>query len=168
MSATTQPSLAGFVAFIANVMDVTPPVGPANPLILPPDSPVIPIAYQIALSIVNPALATVGSVTQGIMPAMPSIYALAVYNLAGSNLINYAQDQTGRTYFQDLRAALKINSFVPGVVAGSSDSGTATSNLNPEFMRNFTLANLAQLKDPYGRQYLAFAQAAGPTIWGLS
>ena len=168
MSGTNQPTLAGFVSFIANVMDTNPPTGPANPLILPPTSPVIPISYQIALSIVNPALAAVPNVTQGITPAAPSIYALAVYNLAGSNLINFAQDQSGRTYFRDLRKDLGINAFVPGVVAGSSDQGTATSNLNPEFMRNLTLANLQQLRDPYGRAYLAFAQAAGPTIWGLS
>ena len=34
-------------------------------------------------------------------------------------------------------------------------------------MKDFTLANLQNLKTPYGRQYLAWAQAYGP-LWGLS
>ena len=37
-----------------------------------------------------------------------------------------------------------------------------------EAAKNFTLANLQALKDPYGRQYLALAQSYGPETWGMS
>jgi hypothetical protein len=37
----------------------------------------------------------------------------------------------------------------------------------PDFVKTLTLANLQQLKTPWGRQYLAYAQSAGP-LWGLS
>jgi hypothetical protein len=126
------------------------------------------MAYQVALTIVNPQLCAVPTITQPGMTPRPSIYALAVYNLAGSNVINFAPDQDGRTYFQAARERLGIGKFTPGVVSGTSDNGTATSLLNPEFMKNLTLANLQNLKDEYGRQYLMFAQLAGPTIWGLT
>lgn len=161
MSGTTQPTLSGFQTFITNMMGI-------DPLYLPSTEPVIPMAYQVALTIVNPSLACVPSPTQPGLSPIPSIYALAVYNLGGSNLINFAQDQPDRTYFADLRASFGSNKFAPGVTSGSSDQGSAVSLLNPEFMRGLTLANLQQLKDPYGRQYLMFAQLAGPTIWGLS
>jgi hypothetical protein len=137
-------------------------------LILPPTSPVIPISYQIALSIVNRALAVVPNVTQGITPAAPSIYALAVYNLAGSNLINFAQDQNGKCFFTDMRKELNINGFASGVVSAASDEATSVSLVVQEAAKNFTLANLQQLKTPYGRQYLAYAQSYGPTTWGLT
>jgi hypothetical protein len=39
--------------------------------------------------------------------------------------------------------------------------------LNPEAMKTFTLANLQNLKTPWGREYLAIAQRAG-TTWGLT
>jgi hypothetical protein len=161
MSCTNQPTLAGFQAFIADVMGI-------DPLYLPSGSPAIPMAYQVALTIVSQQLAYVPTRTQPGMAAGPSIYALAVYNLAGSNIINFASDQPGRTYFQAKRERLGIGKFTPGVVAGTSDQGSATSLLNQEFMKNLTLANLQNLKDEYGRQYLMFAQLAGPTIWGLT
>ncbi len=37
-----------------------------------------------------------------------------------------------------------------------------------EAAKNFTLANLQNLKTPWGRTYLGFAQAYGPSIIGLS
>lgn len=156
MSQTFGPTLAGFGTFITNVMQI-------SPLNLPPDAPIITYAYDIALGITNPFLAAAGCLPRG----QWSIYALAVYNLGGSNLINYAQDQPGYTYFADQRKALGIAGFTPGVVSSTADQGTSTSLLNPEFMKTLTLANLQALKDPWGRQYLMFSQAFGP-LWGLS
>ena len=123
---------------------------------LPDDSLSIGYAYSVALALVNPALASV-----------PAVYTLAVYNLGGDNLINYAPDQPGQTYFQDARKSFGLTTFSPGVAASASDGGTSVGLVTPEFMKTLTLANLQQLKTPWGRQYLAFAQAYG-TIWGLS
>ena len=157
MSGTSGPTLAGFNIFVYNVMLI-------DPLVLPTTSAVIGYAYNVALGVVNQAL-----MGAGCPPGSQwSIYAMAVYNLGGSNLINYAQDQPGYTYFNDQRTNFGITKFQPGVVAGTSDAGTAVSLLNPEFMRNLTLANLQQLKDPWGRAYLQFAQDYGPSIWGIS
>jgi hypothetical protein len=145
------PTLTGFLAFISGVMGI-------NPLYLPTDAPVIGYAFQVALALVNQSLCCVPG----------NIYALAVYNLAGSQVINFAPDQPGRTYFADLRKTLGISTFTAGVVSSTSDQGTSTALLNPEFMKGLTMQNLQNMKDPYGRQYIAFAQDYGPTVWGLS
>jgi hypothetical protein len=153
---TSGPTLAGFLDFTRGVMRI-------DPLYLPDGSPVIGYAFDVASSVVNQALCAVRS-----PPDQPwSIYAMAVYNLGGSNLVNYAQDQPGRTFFDDLRRGLGIAKFQAGVVSSTGDGGTSVALLNPEFMRTMTLANLQQLKDPWGRQYLMFAQDYG-TLWGIS
>lgn len=162
------PTLAGFQAFIANVMAI-------KPVDLPPTSPVIPMAFAVALAIVNTALQAVSIPTMdgaGVALAVPgsvgTIYDLAVYNLAGSNLLNYAQDQPGRRYFARLRKKLNITGFVSGVVQSSGNEASNVSLVVQEAAKNFTLANLQQLKDPYGRRYLELAQSYGPTTWGIS
>jgi len=144
------PTLAGFLAFIRNVMGI-----PTNAL--PDSSPDVAACYTLALEIVSPDLAALSSV----------IYPLAVYNLAGDFLINYAQDQPGSTYFETLRTSYKIYNFVAGVITSSSDVSTSESLATPEALKNLTLADLQNLKTPYGRQYLAFAQRLG-TMWGIS
>ncbi len=164
----THPSLAGFEVFVRTIMRI-------DPVYLPVDDPTTEYAYEAALSMVNPALAGWSGGRCFYYPGQPAqaqgttmtIYARAVYNLGGSNLVNYAQDQEGRPFFEDLRAKLGINKFQMGIVSGTSDGGTATSLLNPEFMRELTLANLQQLKDPWGRAYLAIAQDYG-SLWGIS
>jgi hypothetical protein len=134
-----------------------------DPLILPTDSLVIGYAYDNARGIVNGALRAAGC-----MPGSQwSIYAQAVYNLGGSNLINFAQDQASRTWFAQQRKDFGIAAFAPGVVAGTSDEGTATSLLNPEFMRAMTLRDLRTLKDPWGRAYMEIVMDYGE-LWGLS
>lgn len=160
------PTLAGFLSFIRNVMGIS-----TNDL--PDASPVINMALAVAMSIVNRALYAVSlppTDTAGVeLISQPeSIYTLAVYNLAGDNLVNYAPDQQGRDYFKDLRAKLNINGFVSGVISGSSDQGTSQTLVVQEAAKNFTLANLQNLKTPWGRTYLQFAQTYGPTSWGLS
>ena len=159
MTVSSAPTLAGFGWFITNIMGI-------NAIYLPVDAPVIGWSLAVALDIVNPALRGIGNCVPG-LPAT-NIYTVAVYNLAGSTLVNLAPDEEGRTYFAKLREKLGIDEFTPGVVSSTGDSSTSESLLNPDFMKGLTLANLAQLKDPWGRAYLQIAQRAGPTIWGLS
>ena len=94
-------------------------------------------------------------------------YCFAVYLLATSFLINWCPDQTGQTYFQALRASWNLTGFVGGTIQSSADEGTSESLLAPDFLKGLTLANLQQLKDPYGRQFLSMCQDLGP-IWGIS
>lgn len=124
---------------------------------LPSTSSVIPMALQISLDIVNQALTGV-----------PDLYTLAVYNLGADNVIRFASDQPGQTYFATMRQTLGVNAFAPGLTSSTGDEGTSESLLNPEFMSKLTLMDLQNLKTPWGRQYLAFAQMYGPSVWGLS
>lgn len=144
------PTQAGFLEWVRAVMGV-----PTSAL--PDDSVFVGYAYDVALAIVSPDLALSSSL----------IYTLAVYNLGGDNLVNYAQDVPPSTFFADLRKSFGVFNFQPGVVTSSSDGGTSSSYANPDFMKEFTMANLQNLKTPYGRQYLAFAQSLGP-LWGLT
>ena len=149
MPAPFGPTQAGFLAWVRAQMQI--------PLTaLPDDDPAIGWAFDVALATVNPGLICI-----------PPIYTLAVYNLGGDNLINWANDQPGSRYFADARQAFKIGDFVAGVVASASDSSTSTGVFNIEAAKQFTLGNLQNLKTPWGRQYLAWAQSYGP-LWGIS
>jgi len=124
---------------------------------LPANSIFYTYAYDVAIQIVPYMLCAVGG----------TIYMLTVYNLAGDNLVNFAQDTPPSTFFSTLRATLNINDPALGVVASSGDQGTNTSYLNPDFMKGFTLSNLQNLKTPWGRIALGYMQRTG-TIWGLT
>lgn len=157
------PTVANFLLFIRNTMRI-------NTTVLPDNSPWIQWSYNYALMIVNQTLQLVGSVP----PENTgwSIYAIAVYNLAGDTLINYSPDQDGQDYFTQLRGSTTnggygISDFAPGVVQSVSDVSTSTGMLVPDFMKELTLSDLQLLKTPYGRQYLALAQKFG-TLWGLT
>ena len=150
MSTPIAPTQAGFLAFVRNEMQITTAQ-------LPDNSPAIAVAYGVAVDIVSEWL-----VGLGVYP-----YMLAVYNLAGDRLINYAPDQTGQTFFADLRASLGLNSFTAGVIQSSNDESTGESMLVPDAFKNLTLMDLQNLKTPYGRTYLQFAQSTG-TLWGLT
>ena len=142
------PTLAGFQWFITSIMGI-------NTTVLPANSTVITWVYNLAISTVNQSLAVAG------------VYDTAVYNLAGDFLINFAQDQTGQTFFTNLRATFHINDFVAGVVSSTSDESTSTVLEIPEQFKNLTIADLQNLKTPYGRLYLSIAQKYG-TLWGIS
>jgi hypothetical protein len=145
-----KPTLAGFIAWMQDVVQVPTSALPSN-------SPVIPIAYGVALDLC----------LTGIQAISQDIYTLCVYNLAMDNLINYAPDQTGQTYFQDLRKQFGINNFVAGVVQSTSDESTSTSYAVSEDLKNLSLADLMYLKTPYGRLYMSYAMRLGP-LWGMS
>jgi hypothetical protein len=134
----------------------------ANPVVAGDDYQIVPgiapVSLSIALEIVNQTLAQVS----------PTIYTLAVYNLAADRLINYAPDVAGQTFFQDLRKKLRLSEISVGVPSQASTDGLATGILNPEQMKLFTLGDLQTLKTGPGRQYMSFAQMVGRTVYGLS
>jgi hypothetical protein len=167
-----QPTLAGFLIFIRNVMAISAAV-------LPDDSPYIPMAFAVALAIANPQMYIVGvpSTDAAGVPLNSggfTIYALAVYNCAGHNLIEYAQDQPGAAgdpglpFFQYQRASMKVNAFVSGVVQSSGDESTNVSLVVQDAAKDFTLSTLQYLKTPWGRTFLGMSQSFGPTTWGLT
>lgn len=148
------PTLSGFAAWTQTAMGVPAPVITAS-------YQFVTWAYEIAIDIVSLDLNL----------ASQAVYTLAVYNLGGSNLINYGQDLApppNATYFADIRAKWKINSFVPGLIQSTGDASTSESLMIPETLKNLTLAELQYLKDPWGRTYLGFAQRYGSNLWGLS
>jgi hypothetical protein len=134
---------------------------------LPDSSEYFLFAYAVALEIVN----------RDIRVASCLMYTLAVYNLGGSNLINFAQDPNGAPpvanskpqlpFFAYSRSQWKINSFVSGVIQSASDESTSESMVTQKAFENLTLADLQYLKDPYGRQYLSIAQRYG-SLWGIT
>lgn len=124
---------------------------------LPDASPWIHIAYCISMD----------TVVCEMQQIAPFIYAQAVYYLAGSTLLNFAPDTPPSTFFADYRKANGMLSFVAGVISESHDETTGQSMLVADWFKNLTMANLQQLKDPYGRQYLAWAQDFG-SLWGVS
>jgi hypothetical protein len=140
---------AGFLAFLRAAGFTT--------VVLPDASTDIDTALALSLEIVY----------LGILDASPLYYDQAVYNLATSNLIELAQDQTGQTFFSALRTKFNILNFVPGLISSTADENTSESLLNPEFMKKLTIADLQYLKTPYGRAYLAIAQRIG-SVWGMT
>jgi hypothetical protein len=177
MAPPPSPTLAGFLVFIREGMGI-------SSTILPDNDPSIPLAFAVALAIVNPALQAMpipSSDAAGVSlnSGGLTIYTFAVYNFAADRIINFAQDQPnaepvkgsgdpGLPFFQWQRKELNINGFVPGVIQSSNDETTGESFVVQEAAKQFTLMNIQQLKTLWGRQYLSLAQSFGPTTWGLS
>lgn len=145
----TTPNLADFITF-CQAQGVTT-------TILPADSDYYAWAFDYANDIVT-------TVPQ--MP--PGLYVMAVYNLGLHHLLTIAQDQPGQTFFADARTQFKLMSFVIGGVQSSSDEATSQTLVAPEFMKNLTYSDIDMQKTPWGRQYLAYAQTWGPTVFGVS
>lgn len=144
------PTLAGFLDFLRTSAGI-------NATVLPDDSEWITYAYNAALEVVQ----------DGFIGIAPTLYTLAVYNLATDNLINWTPDQAGQTFFANARTSYGLGTFVPGIIVSASDEGTSASLYTPDFFSGLTIANLQSLKTPWGLQYLAFAQSWG-NVWGLS
>ena len=125
--------------------------------ILPDDSVYIDTSFEISEQIVNLYLQLV----------TPILYTQAVYNLGGDMLCNIAQDTAPSTYWANLRTSFQLNSFVPGLVNATNDEDTSAALITPLSLQNITLADLQNMKTPWGRQYLAIAQSTG-TSWGVS
>jgi hypothetical protein len=144
------PNAGDYLAFVRGVMGI-----PA--VALPDDSQILVMSLGIALDVVNWTLARVA----------PNEYSLAVYNLAGDRLVNYAPDQPevfypgappyqqdadgeNILYFAYLRKKMDLAGFTPGVVTSTSDEVTSGSLLNPEFMKTLSMADMQTLKTPWG------------------
>jgi len=160
------PNLTGYLSFIRNIMGV--PVGA-----LPDTAPIIAQSFWYAMTVVNEQLGVVGNAETPPPQQFPTYYAYAVYNLAGDFLVRFAIDDPNavdpyKTYWKDLRTKMGLNSFQPGVIQSSSDQGTSQSFVVPDWYRQISLGDQMLLQTPWGRQYLALAQAYGPSIWGLT
>ncbi|ECI3575405.1 hypothetical protein DL095_10900 [Salmonella enterica subsp. enterica] len=140
------PELAGFILFIRNTMGV-------NADALADDDPAISLSWSMSLDWVNRQIACIS----------PVLYSQAVYNLAASFLLNFGSEVA----FGPVRKKLGINNFTAGVISASSDESTSQTRVVSDALKNLSLADLQQLKDPYGRWYLAIAQQYGD-LWGLT
>lgn len=171
--ANPQPTLAGFIAWVRAVMGVGTDV-------LPDNDPVLPFALAVAMGVANPALmcAPIPSMDAAgvtLNAGGYNVYVLAVYNLGGDNLVNFAQDapdappyKDGLPFWAYMRKQFNVDGFVSGVIQSTGDQATSASFVVQKAAEDFTLANLQNLKTPWGRRYLAFAQSYGPTVWGLT
>lgn len=152
------PTVTGFQEFIYTYMGITTAQ-------LPPTTPVIEFAFWSAIETVNLFLA-----------GAPLLYNQAVYNLAGDILMNYAPDVvptvpyggTKLPFFAFMRQKFNINGFVSGVISSASDEGTGDSLVVPDSLAQLTLADLQNLKTPWGRAYLSIAQKWGPDLFGIT
>ena len=147
---TSPPSLAGFENWTRAVMGL-------STIVMPVNAPGYAYAYQVALDLVPLDFAKMS----------PDIYTLTVYNMGGSLLIQWQQDQPGQTYFEDLRRDYNMNGFVAGVISSASDVATSQTLAVGQCLQNLDLISLQAIKNPYGRQAIAFMQSLG-TLWGLS
>lgn len=145
-----QPTLADFTSWVYTVMGVPTAA-------LPPGSASFGYAFNVALA----------TVSLNIQLSSPLIYQLAVYNLGGSLLLNWAPDQPGQTYFADIRKTWNLNAPSSGVVRFAGDQGTDVTVEVLESLKNLTISQIQNFKDPYGRQYLAWAQTWN-SPWGIS
>jgi len=146
----TTPTLAGFTTWVYAVMGI-PLAALSN------NDPGIATAYDFAIEMIPPWMSNLS----------PVIYTATVYNWGGSQLLQWQQDQSGQTYFATARQAYGINNFVAGVVSSASDSSTSESLQIGDGLSNLDLVSLQRIKDPYGRQAIAYLQQLG-TVWGLT
>lgn len=116
----------------------------------------------------NAALAfSVHWVYKGLAKADNAIYLRAVYCLALDRAILIAQDTPPDNTFSALRDKFKIYAFRPGVIAESHDESTGQSFNTPTSLNSLSIADLNNMKTPWGIEYLGYAQQASP-IWGMS
>lgn len=158
-----EPTVGGFIEFVINIMQPPAPFDPNT-------SPFIPWSFNAAINFINSGLLCIPAKQVGFW----TIGTIATYNLAADTLINIAQDgpsdpiyKDGLKYWAYLRKQYNLLSFIPGIVQTSSDENTSVGYMIPDGFAGYTIANLQQLKTPYGRAYLGYAQSWG-TLWGLS
>lgn len=163
MAQGPQPTLAGYTAWLYNVVGIPSAW-------LPSDSETIPWSYYTAVATVN----------RGIQGVPGPIYLQAVYNLATHLLFLWAVDPTTSPpqpyktvdgeqygYFQWFRKQNNMLGFVTGTVSSSGDEGTSVGLVVPRQAENLTVGQLQLTTSPWGRAYLGIAQSYG-TNWGIS
>jgi len=109
-----------------------------------------------------------GTVNDSLSLAAPSMYTGAVYNLATHFMITYCPDQPGQTWWQQKREFFRLTDPILGIVQSTGNDVSNTTYLNPEQFKSLTLGDLQLMKTPYGREYLADAQAYGFEPWGMT
>jgi hypothetical protein len=144
------PTLDGFIAWARAVMGI-PTVA------MPDNDPGWNYAFTVAVDLVPTDFAN----------TLKDIYTLTVYNYAGSQLLQFQQDISGQTFFADARKAYGINNFIAGVITSASDVSTNETLAVGHGLQDLGLLDLQRIKDPYGRQAVAFMQTLG-TLWGLT
>jgi hypothetical protein len=155
------PTPAGFLDFVRLAMGI-----PSQAL--PDGSYWLAFSYQYAMALTSLQLKA----------APPPIYTLAVYNLGGDTLVNWAADgqppfpyptdnPDGTGYFTYLRKLWNLTGFVPGVIQSSADESTSESLLVPDAFKGMTVSDLNLIKTPWGRMYLGLIQSIG-SLWGVT
>ncbi|WP_233633076.1 hypothetical protein [Burkholderia seminalis] len=139
----------GYLQFLRGIVGV--PVAA-----LPDDSPSIALSFQIGLAL------TPG----GFQCASGLVYEQMVYSAATSFLITNTPDQTGQTWFSDLRSEYGLLEGFNGIIQSAADQGTSAAAVVPEWVKRATLQELQWMKDPWGRQFLGFLQMMG-SMWSL-
>ena len=153
-----RPNIADFLSFIYGTVGI-----------LSTQLPYTSIYPQYAL---DQALGLVLEVS----PRVAIQYTLAAYNCATHILYGITPDQgtwtnaNGIKYFEAARSRDGFSLISPstGLVASSSDEGTSNALATPDFARGLTIDQLDFFKTPWGRAYLSFIQAYGPTIVALT
>ena len=97
-----------------------------------------------------------------------SNYIRAVYNLGVHLLLQFAQDTPPSTFFATQRQTFGLNQFRPGIVMAAGDQSTSQTFILPKFFQEITLEALEATRTPWGRQWLAYEQMYGQTVWGVS
>ena len=95
-------------------------------------------------------------------------YARACYNLGMHLLLAFAQDTAPSTFFSTQRQAFGMNQLRPGIVMAAGDQSTSQTFMVPEFFQDISMEGLEATKTPWGRQWLAYQQMYGRTVWGVS
>jgi hypothetical protein len=104
-----------------------------------------------------------------------NLYVLAVYNLGMHLLMSFAIDPQGVTPWftpqnqngQFVRR-YNLDNFTGGVIQTGADQNTSQTVAVPELLKNLSLSNLEELKTPWGRKYLGYAQNYGPYEVGMT
>jgi hypothetical protein len=148
------PNFTDFQAWVQYMMGV-----PAENM---PDDATLEMAYDESLNLALDDLATIPYT-----PGSPSLYALAVYNLAGAILVDIVQDSDGSTFWSDLRSKFNVTMFSFGIINSASDQGTSKGSIVPNFVQQMGPLDLWLYQTPWGRQYMMIAGAWG-SVWGCS
>jgi len=148
--ADTTPTLAGFVTFCRDIAGITLEV-------MPDDDPGFDRAFAVAQGMIPLELCVISAV----------IFTDCTYCWGVSVLVQFQQDQPGETFFSDMRSAYGVNNLVPGVISSTADEATSTSLTVGKSLSNLSLTDLQRIKDPFGRQAIAYLMDLG-TSWGLS
>lgn len=147
----TIPNLADFLVFLSTSVQIPPAA-------LPSGSEWPGYAFnQIMEWIIPPSSGNV-------------LYSLAAYNGATHILFKITPDQTGQTYFATARSKDGYSLIVPstGLVNSASDQGSAQTLATPDWAKNMTADALDFYKTPWGREFIAWQQTYGSTIWTLT